>query len=29
MLMTVFFWIFFASLFYMDRVRKKRNAPEE
>jgi len=28
-LMTIFFWIFFASLFYMDRQRKKRNAPEE
>ena len=27
--MTIFFWIFFASLFYMDRQRKKRNAPEE
>jgi hypothetical protein len=26
--MTLFFWIFFASLFYMDRVRKRRS-PEE
>ena len=24
-----FFWIFFGALFYMDRVRKKRRAPEE
>jgi hypothetical protein len=28
-LMTIFFWIYFASLFYMDRQRKKRSAPEE
>jgi hypothetical protein len=27
--MAGFFWIFFGALFYMDRQRKKRNAPEE
>lgn len=28
-LMTVFFWLFFAALFYMDRVGKRRRAREE
>jgi hypothetical protein len=28
-LLAVFFWIFFGALFYMDRQRKKRSAPEE
>ena len=28
-LMTVFFWLFFGALFYMDRVRKRRSTPEE
>lgn len=27
-LLAVFFWIFFAAMFYMDRVRKRRS-PEE
>ena len=27
--MTGFFWIFFASIFYMDRSRKRRRASEE
>ena len=28
--MTIFFWLFFASLFYMDRQRKKRSStPDE
>jgi hypothetical protein len=27
--MTGFFWIFFASIFYMDRSRKRRHASEE
>ncbi len=27
--MTGFFWIFFASIFYMDRSRKRRRAREE
>jgi hypothetical protein len=28
-LLAAFFWIFFGALFYMDRQRKKRSAPEE
>ncbi len=27
--MTMFFWIFFGALFYMDRVGKRRRAREE
>jgi hypothetical protein len=28
-LMAIFFWIFFGSIFYMDRVGKRRRARED
>ncbi|MGZ4688779.1 MAG: hypothetical protein ACXVKA_11825 [Acidimicrobiia bacterium] len=28
-LLAFFFWIFFAAIFYMDRVRKRRSTSEE
>jgi hypothetical protein len=28
-LMTVFFWLFFGALFYMDRVSRRRRAARE
>ncbi len=28
-LLTVFFWIFFATLFYMDKVRRRRAESDE
>jgi hypothetical protein len=28
-LLTVFFWLFFAALFYMDRVGRRRRAARE
>jgi hypothetical protein len=28
-LLTVFFWLFFGALFYMDRVGRRRRAREE
>jgi hypothetical protein len=28
-LLTVFFWLFFAALFYMDKVGRKRRAARE
>jgi hypothetical protein len=28
-LLTVFFWLFFAALFYMDRVSRRRRASRE
>jgi hypothetical protein len=28
-LLAVFFWIFIGSIFYMDRIRKRRSTPED
>lgn len=28
-LLAVFFWLFFASLFYMDKVRRRRSGGDE
>ncbi len=28
-LLAVFFWLFFGAMFYMDRQRKKRAAPQD